>query len=272
MLRIAAILAAAATVVAAATEPTFSQQWSATVTSHTAINQGGQNDGNGNICCPFTSPECKVQTGYQASKQYFDLPNNRTANAFSDGTAVIALFNDGKEYEVNSAGACQSYCPIQGEMFPFGINPGATDKGASTYNGKAADLWTTTSEFPILNVTMSTTEFYLVPGSTTNAVPIAFVQQLTPFGEPIGGSTNLFENWTNGAPDASHFVVTGKESCPKANNCAGSGSGSGSGSGGHSGSTPSSSPSSKARYLEATATPFGYSAPSVLQAAVAKRQ
>ena len=40
-----------------------------------------------------------------------------TANAFSDGTAVIALFNDGKEYEVNSAGACQSYCPIQGEMF-----------------------------------------------------------------------------------------------------------------------------------------------------------
>lgn len=29
------------------------------------------------ICCPYTSPQCKVQTGYQATKQYFDFTNNR---------------------------------------------------------------------------------------------------------------------------------------------------------------------------------------------------
>lgn len=93
------------------------------------------------ICCPFNAPECKVQTGYSVSKQYFDFTNNRcvarlqrrqtarrarhlpltarsrsTATFYSNGVGVVALFNDGKEYEVNSQGACQSYCPIEGGM------------------------------------------------------------------------------------------------------------------------------------------------------------
>ena len=29
------------------------------------------------ICCPKIAPGCKVQTGYSATKQYFDFPNNR---------------------------------------------------------------------------------------------------------------------------------------------------------------------------------------------------
>lgn len=268
MLRIATLLAAAA-VAAATGVPSFSPQWSAAVTQHMVVNQGGQTSGNGNICCPFNAPECKVQTGYSVSKQYFDFTNNRTATFYSNGVGVVALFNDGKEYEVNSQGACQSYCPIDGGMLPFGIPSSAEDKGSATYNGKQADLFESSSEFPILNVTMSVQDFYIVPGSQTNAVPIAFVQHLTPFGEQIGGQTTLFENWTNGAPDATKFVVTGKASCPEANNCGGGSSSGGSGS--HSGS--SSSPSGhKARYLEATATPAGYSAPSALMQAVAKRQ
>ena len=195
---------------------------------------------------------------------------------YSDGSAVITLFSDLKEYEVNSQGVCQSFCPLPDyPMQSFGIPSDATDKGAEKYNGQDAELYTTTSEFPVLNVTMSTMSFYV--NGKTNAAPVAFVQQLTPFGQPLGGSTTLFSDWANGAPDASRFVVTGKDTCKEAQNCGGSSGGSSSGS--HHKKKDSTNPTpgsdtqhnDQARYLEAVNTPFGYVAPSELRAAAARR-
>jgi hypothetical protein len=160
-------------------------------------------------------------------------------------------------------------------MQGFGIPSDATDKGPEKYNGKDAELWTTTTEFPILNVTMSTMSFYVE--GTTAATPVAFVQQLTPFGQPLGGSTTLFSNFASGAPDATRFAVTGKATCKEAQNCGGSGGGSSSGShhkkhdSSPNGPTTSSKGADAERYLASVNTPFGYSAPSELQATAARR-
>jgi len=160
-------------------------------------------------------------------------------------------------------------------MQPFGIPSDATDKGPEKYNGKDAELWTTYSAFPVLNVTMSTTNFYV--NGNANAAPVAFVQQLTPFGQPLGGSTTMFSDWATGAPDASRFVVTGKAACKEAQNCGGSSGGGSSGSH-HKHKDSTSSPSGgggsgghQARYLASIDTPFGYAAPSELRATAARR-
>lgn len=199
----------------------FPQQWTSVVVQHLGINQGGELGPNNAICCPKISPGCKVQTGYSATKQYFDLPNNRTATFSAAGGGVVTLFNEGKEYSVDASGKCQAFCPIQGGMYPFGIPSDAKDKGPSTYKGIAAELYTTTESFPILNVTMSSQDFYL---DTTGATvkPVAFVLDQTPFGEHIGGQSTMFQDFAAGAPDASRFVVNGKAQCQEAQNCGGS--------------------------------------------------
>ncbi len=144
-----------------------------------------------------------------------------TATFSAAGGGVVTLFNEAKEYSVDAAGNCQAFCPIQGGMYPFGIPDGATDKGPSTYKGIAAELYTTTESFPILNVTMSTQDFYL---DTTGATvkPIAFVLDQTPFGEHIGGQSTMFQDFAAGAPPASRFAVLGKDTCKEAQNCGGS--------------------------------------------------
>jgi hypothetical protein len=106
-------------------------------------------------------------------------------------------------------------------MYPFGIPTDAADKGPSAYKGVPAELFTTTENFPILNVTMSTQDFYLDVSSAT-VKPVAFVLDQTPFGEHIGGQSTLFKQFTAGVPDASRFVVTGKAACNQAQNCGGS--------------------------------------------------
>ncbi len=217
---------------------------------------------------------CMIHFACLASYTLPRLVSSYSSAAFySDGTAVITLFSDSKEYEVNAQGECQSFCPLPDyPMQPFGIPSDATDKGPEKYNGKDAELWTTTSEFPVLNVTMSTMSFYV--NGKTDATPVAFVQQLTPFGQPLGGSTTMFSDWTNGAPDASRFVVKGKDTCKEAQNCGGSSGGSSSGS--HKkhkddAFPPSDSSNHQARYLEAVDTPFGYAAPSELRSMAARR-
>lgn len=64
-----------------------------------------------------------------------DYTNNRVANKNPDGSGVVSLMADLKEYEVNSTGYCQSYCPIpknEAGLYPFALPNGTTDIGPTT--------------------------------------------------------------------------------------------------------------------------------------------
>lgn len=221
---VAALLAAAATTALAVRTPVFPQQWTSVVTQHVAINQGGSPGANGELCCDYTSPECKVQTIYMAARQYFDFPNNRSATFTSEGTGVVTLYNDGKEYSVDANGACQSYCPLDGPMEAFGFEASAvTESGPSTYNGKACDEYVVPTLLPIGNITMSVDTWYVtLNGASGPDTPLADITDLTPFGEQLGTESSFYTAWTPGAPDASKFTVTGKATCKQAKGCNGS--------------------------------------------------
>lgn len=226
---VAALLAAAATTALAVRTPVFPQQWTSVVTQHVAINQGGSPGANGELCCDYTSPECKVQTIYMAARQYFDFPNNRSATFTSEGTGVVTLYNDGKEYSVDANGACQSYCPLDGPMEAFGFEASAvTESGPGTYNGQACDKYVVPTLLPIGNITMSVDTWYVtLNGASGPDTPLADITDLTPFGEQLGTESSFYTAWTPGAPDASKFTVTGKATCKQAKGCNGSSSSSG---------------------------------------------
>lgn len=61
-----------------------------------------------------------------------DYTNNRVANKNPDGSGAVTLIDDLKEYQVNSIGYCQSYCPIEksnGNVKPFALPNDTIDLG-----------------------------------------------------------------------------------------------------------------------------------------------
>eukprot|EP00544_Gedaniella_sp_CCMP2646_P012186 CAMPEP_0202503730 /NCGR_PEP_ID=MMETSP1361-20130828/42578_1 /ASSEMBLY_ACC=CAM_ASM_000849 /TAXON_ID=210615 /ORGANISM="Staurosira complex sp., Strain CCMP2646" /LENGTH=87 /DNA_ID=CAMNT_0049137053 /DNA_START=1 /DNA_END=261 /DNA_ORIENTATION=- len=65
---------------------------------------------------------------------------------------------------------------------------------------------------------MQVTTFY-VDSSVTPAVPVFASNQMTPFGEDIGGTNSTWTNWEYGVPKAELFNFQDKANCPEANNC-----------------------------------------------------
>lgn len=50
-----------------------------------AIDQGGYNGPNGDLCCSAKAPQCKIQTVYEAAKQYFSVTQQAVFLANPDG-------------------------------------------------------------------------------------------------------------------------------------------------------------------------------------------
>lgn len=200
--------------------PTFPNDWSSILVQAIQINQGGVTTPTG-VCCPTMSPECKVQTAYASGYQYFDFTNNRTAFKNPDGTGVVSLYSDNKEYAVDAQGNCQSYCPLNEPLYPMGFGENATNHGVVVYNGeKVTDIYWS-EVFPILNITMEYSDFYVVVNGDGSCTPVAEIDHITPFGEQLGLQNTTYVNFAAGPQDASHFVVNGAASCPMDNNCGG---------------------------------------------------
>lgn len=186
------------------------------------INQGGTVMPDGSVCCGAQVPQCKVQTMFQPGIQYFDFQNNRTAFKNPDGSGVVSLYADKKEYAVNAAGVCQSYCPLQDSDFGPGLGFGdkAQDMGATTYNGKKCEHFHWIQQMPILNLTMETSDMYATVANNV-ATPLAEIDNITPFGQHIGTQNTTYVTFTPTMPAASHFTVTGKTTCKIDQSCSG---------------------------------------------------
>lgn len=228
MARTALTLAVAAcvlAVVAAAPQPHFPDNWSADVLNMIAINQGGIKNADGSICCPPDSPECKVQTAFNAGIQYNWFSGNMSAFLAPGAGGVVTDYTAQKEYSVNASGYCQEYCPLEGQtMLPgIGMGNGTIYQGQVTYNGETVSLYTATQVFPILNITMETTDFYIKEATGKLSVPIAIIQHITPFGQNLGQQNQTFASFTSGVPAKSHFTVIGGAQCKQAKGCNGQG-------------------------------------------------
>lgn len=226
MARIAFTLAVAACVVAvaAAAMPVFPNNWSSDQISSIAINQGGIKEPSGAVCCPPDAPECKVQTAFSAGIQYVWFTGNMSAFLGPDNSGVVTDFNAQKQYSVNSSGFCQEYCPLGGQTMAPGIGmpSNAKSMGIVNYNGRQLNMYTITTQIPVLNITMEATNFYIDQSGAT-AVPVAIIQIMEPFGQKLGGQNQTFVTFTPGVPDKSKFTVKGAASCQQAKGCNGSG-------------------------------------------------
>eukprot|EP01138_Halocafeteria_seosinensis_P006080 gb/GECG01006215.1/.p1 GENE.gb/GECG01006215.1/~~gb/GECG01006215.1/.p1 ORF type:complete len:316 (+),score=36.52 gb/GECG01006215.1/:1-948(+) len=220
-LTFAGLVAAAATCASAGSLPTFPKDWSAITVSHVVINQGGEEQQDGSVCCPPTSPQCKIQTIYQASKEYFDYTHNRVANKNPDGSGVVSLMDDLKEYEVNSTGYCQSYCPIpknQAGLYPFSLPNGSVDLGPTKYNGQVVEQYEYKDQ-PFFNITFEVLDYYINLQNASNPIPVHMHESMQPFGMQIGYQTQDWHQFQPGTPAASHFTVLDKDNCPINPNC-----------------------------------------------------
>lgn len=215
-----AVVAMAASACFVAAQPTFPNNWSSDQTSGIAINQGGVKNPDGSICCPAESPECKVQTAFQAGIQYTWFDGNFSAFRGPDGNGIVTDFTAQKEYSVTGDGTCQAYCPLQGQtMQPgIGIGPNATSMGKVNYNGRMLNLYQSVQKVPIFNITMATINFY-VDESGSSPVPVAIIQIIEPLGHQLGAQNQTFVTFTPGVPAKSHFLVKGAATCKMSKGC-----------------------------------------------------
>merc|ERR1712072_986767 len=157
--------------------------------------------------------------------RYMDYTNQRTRIDDPVRGTTVDDFKAHKSLSVVHNGThdvCKSYCPIDSEDTLDGgqayfVETNATDKGATTFDGKAVNQWEWKEKI-LKIVTMSTTDFYAdVSGATVT--PVAQVQNLTPFGQHIGQSNMTWTSFTAGAQPAAKFDIQGADTCPQDPQC-----------------------------------------------------
>jgi len=210
-----AVLAVVAKVLAATpTPPVFPDDWTANEEDFAVVYQGDYVQQNNLYCCGDTS--CEVQTEYQSGMDYFDYTHNRTR--FDDpvqGSIVSLFYPIYKEMAVDGTNTCTSYCPLDEDLYPYQVETNSTNQGTKVVNGHTCTDW----QYKQIAFGVVVMEIDDVFVDQTSNLPVQEVDQLTPFGEPIGTSTSTYHTFVPGTPDPSHFAIKGIDSCPQDPNC-----------------------------------------------------
>jgi hypothetical protein len=210
---------------------TFPGDYTAKETSLLLINQGGEEDANGNFCCNRSHlGQCQVQYQSLNGAHYVDLTNQRSR--FEDVVSGITV-NDYKKHmsmevvhnETTGKDTCVKFCPLDPEetLERFGIDPDAKDKGSTTINGQSVEQYEW-SDVILKIIKMSTTDFYADVSNSSMAIPVFQTERLTPFGGAQIGSEN--HTWADVTPqpiDPAKFDIAGVNSCPQDPQCQQSG-------------------------------------------------
>jgi len=197
-----------------ATPPVFPLDWTANEEDFMVVYQGQYVQQNGMYCCGDAS--CEVQTEYQSGMDYFDYTHNRTR--FDDpvqGSIVSMFYPIYKEMAVDASNTCTSYCPIEDDLDPYEIETNSTDMGQKVVNGHTCEDWQY-KQIAFGVIVMETDDIF---ADTTSNLPVQEVDQLTPFGQPIGMETATYHTFVPGTPDPSHFAIKGINGCPMDPNC-----------------------------------------------------
>jgi hypothetical protein len=198
-------------------QPKFPNDWTATEANELAVYQGDFTQSDDKYCCALAS-NCQVQTEYQQGKHYFDYTHNRTRWDDSvSGQTIVYDFKIQKEMLVVDQ-SCKEYCPLQGDtLSPGFLDKNATDLGPVQVKGKTLEKWQWKET--ILGIIVMEIDTVFVDQSSNPAVPVMEQDQLTPFGQPIGGMDTQWDDFTGGTPDPSLFIVNNVDKCPMSPNC-----------------------------------------------------
>jgi len=203
--------------VIAGPQPKFPNDWTANEELDLIVFQGDYKISGEDWCCNRAS-NCQVQTEYEKGVHYFDYSHNRTR--FDDSVSGQVVVNDYKIQKsmlvVNQA--CKEYCPMQGERLEPGfLDKNATDLGKVVIKGQTLEKWQWKET--IFGIIVMETDTVYVDQSTDPAVPVMEHDDLTPFGQHIGGVDQTWANFKPGTPDPSLFIVNNVDHCPMSQNC-----------------------------------------------------
>jgi len=193
--------------------PQFPLDWTANEEDFAVVYQGQYVQQGDLYCCGDDS--CEVQTEYSAGMDYFDYTHNRTRFDDPVNGNIVSLFNPVyKEMLVDASNTCQSFCPIEDDLEPYGIDPNATYMGQKVIDNKTLDDWQ--YEDKEFGIVFEIDNVYVDP---TSELPYTEIDQLTPFGQAIGEESEVFHTFVPGTPDPSHFAVKNVDGCPMDPNC-----------------------------------------------------
>jgi hypothetical protein len=163
------------------------------------------------VCCDVRSGQCKVQTAFSVGPTYVDVTGNRTRSDTSGApTTIITDFTAGMEMEVDLATmTCQEWCPVQGTLSPYQIDPTAVNIGSRMINGKMCTGWQW-NETVLKIIVMQVTTIWV--DQETN-LPVQEYDQLTPFGQSIGFQSTTYLQFNPTRPPAKLFQVNGQQNC-----------------------------------------------------------
>jgi len=194
--------------------PVFPLDWTSVEEDFLIVYQGNYVQQGNLYCCG--DDNCEIQTEYQSGHNYFDFTNNRTR--FDDpvqGSIVSLFYPTYKEMAVDGTDTCTSYCPIEDDLTPYAIDPNATDEGKVTIGNVTTELWQFKQTIGGI-IVMEIDNIYVVQST---GLPALEVDQITPFGQPIGEETTTYTEFIPGTPDPSHFNIKNVASCPLDANC-----------------------------------------------------
>jgi len=195
--------------------PIFPNDWTANEEDFAVVYQGQYSQQGNMYCCG--DDNCEVQTEYQSGMNYFDYTHNRTR--FSDpqqGTIVSLFYPIYKEMAVDNNLNCQSYCPIEEDLFPYALDDNSTFQGTKVVNGHTCNDWQGIQYLVGHSIVMEIDDVFV---DTTTNLPVQEVDQLTPLGTPVGTETSTYHTFVPGTPSASLFAVKGIANCPEDQNC-----------------------------------------------------
>eukprot|EP00505_MAST-04D_sp_SCG-Rhode-Island_P001192 Stramenopile-MAST_4_protein_1192 len=180
--------------------PTAAKEWSANVTQTVVLANG--------------------QSRSAAGTSFQSAAHNATRFDSSQGKTIVTLYGNINKQMLVVNGRCQEYCPATGTFFNR-IQPGdgthgnskAVNKGTVTIAGKQTTDWQW-KELLIV-IPMSTMDLYL----DADKNPVELHTEITPFGKPIGNSTEKFLTFREGPAPEGTFAVSGIDTCQLSSGC-----------------------------------------------------
>jgi len=191
----------------------FPLDWTAQEEDFAVVYQGEYTHTGDMYCCGDDS--CEVQTQYASGQDYFDYTHNRTRFDDPVNGDIVSLFAPVyKEMLVDATNTCTSFCPIEDDLEPYGIDPNATYMGQKVIDNKTLDDWQ--FEDKEFGIVFETSNVFVDPSSQ---LPYKEIDDLTPFGQAIGEEDETFHTFVPGTPDPAKFAVKNVENCPEDPNC-----------------------------------------------------
>lgn len=210
----------------------FPQDWWGFIEYETIENRGAEVKHNGDICCPYDSPDCLVEYSQLSEYHYYDYTNQRLRieTVGVDDDVLVDDFRTMKSmkvFNVSGKETCVEYCPIQKgatlrKFFPFPTDDKVYDMGKTKWKGKSVHEYKWADTLFPHSIPMITYTLYVdIPSERAgSAIPFEEYTDLTPFNtSKLERQRKTWKSFYPGPIPESKFNIQGVNKCPLAKDC-----------------------------------------------------